>query len=119
MQANRDESTAANRPVSRRVLVGEVMAGVAIWPAAQAIAQQPPTAQQQIPARPSAEQADVLLDLLKRRFPNRLDEPQWLEVRAKLAAQLRAAAELKSVAITAADEPASIFRPVRRSVSRG
>ena len=57
--------------------------------------------------------ADQLLTMLQARFPDRLNEEQWKQVRGKIEGQLRAADELRKFAVKNADEPATVFAAYR------
>ena len=59
--------------------------------------------------------ADQLLSILQARFPDRLNDAQWKEVRGKIEGQLRAADELRKLALNNSDEPATVFAAFRRS----
>jgi hypothetical protein len=53
--------------------------------------------------------AERLLAILQERFPDRLADESWKQVRGKIENQLRAAGELRKFALTNADEPATVF----------
>ena len=59
--------------------------------------------------------ADQLLAVLQARFPDRLNDEQWKQVRGKIEGQLRAAEELRKFMLQNSDEPATVFAAVRRS----
>ena len=65
------------------------------------------------PKAPAA--ADQLLAMLQARYPERLNDDQWKQVRGKIEGQLRAAVELRKFALKNADEPATVFAAYRKS----
>ena len=58
--------------------------------------------------------ADQLLAILKARFPDRLSDEQWKEVRGKLEAQLKASQTLSEFKLQNSDEPATVFAVYRK-----
>ncbi len=59
--------------------------------------------------------ADQLLAMLQARFPDRLSEEQWKQVRGKIEGQLRASEELRKFPLQNSDEPATVFAASRAS----
>ena len=57
------------------------------------------------------ESADLLLAALKDRFPDRLNDEQWGEVRSKLDGQLQASQTLSQFRLKNSDEPVTVFTP--------
>jgi hypothetical protein len=58
--------------------------------------------------------ADQLLALLKAKFGDRLTDEQWKAVRGKIEGQLAAAKTLSEFRLQNSDEPATVFRAIRR-----
>ena len=65
--------------------------------------------------KPAATDSDALLAVLKTRFPDRLSDEQWKEVRNKIDAQLKAGQTLSDFKLQNSDEPATVFVAYRKS----
>jgi hypothetical protein len=85
------------RRFARNLVAGAAAAGLA--PTGSSAAEQSPAP------------ADSLLAVLKHRFPDRLSDEQWQEVRSKLDAQLQTSLALSQSQLQNSDEPAVVFTP--------
>ena len=92
--------------MDRRQFTREMIAGAVAAPAAL-VAGSTTAGELQDPPAPST--ADQLLAILKTRFPDRLSDEQWKEVRGKLEAQLKASQALSEFKLQNSDEPATVF----------
>jgi hypothetical protein len=90
------------RTFARDLTIGAVAAATTLAPA---------EAESDEPKPPAA--PDQLLALLQARFPDRLNDEQWKQVRGKIEGQLRAAEELRKFGLKNADEPATVFAAYR------
>jgi hypothetical protein len=59
-------------------------------------------------------EVDARMELLRSRFPDRLSEEQWGIVRERVLNTITMGQQLRSVALTNADEPEIVFTPYRR-----
>jgi hypothetical protein len=98
-----------NQPLTRRTFSRDLTIGVAAVTMTFA-----PLSTEAGDQKPQAE-VEHLLAMLQARFPDRLNDDQWKQVRGKIEGQLRAAEELRKFALTSADEPATVFAAYRRS----
>jgi hypothetical protein len=62
----------------------------------------------------SGEETSILLELVKKRYGDRLSEEQIAEVEKQLAKNLETAESLRSVELENGDEPYNVFKPYRR-----
>ncbi len=62
----------------------------------------------------SGEETSILLELVKKRYGNRLTDEQIAEVEKQLKKNLETAESLRSVELENGDEPYNIFKPYRR-----
>ena len=98
-----------NEPLTRRTFARELTVGAAV--AATTVA--PASVQADEPKSPTP--ADQLLAMLQARFPNRLNDEQWKEVRGKLEGQVKASQTLSEFKLQNSDGPATVFAAYRRS----
>jgi len=96
-----------NESLTRRTFARDLTIGAA----AAVTTLAPRLAEADEPKSPAT--ADQLLAMLQARFPDRLDDEQWKQVRGKIEGQLRAAEELRKFALKNADEPATVFAAYR------
>ncbi len=64
--------------------------------------------------QPPPSPADQLLAALKARFPDRLTDEQWKQVRGKIESQLAASKSLGEFKLQNSDEPATTFAALNR-----
>jgi hypothetical protein len=58
-------------------------------------------------------EAEKLLNLIKTRYPDRLSDKQWRQVREGIVSNQQAVEAIRRVKLDAADEPAALFKPYR------
>ena len=90
--------------MDRREFTKELIAGAAVPVALAARVAEADQADQ-----PPPSPADQLLAVLKARFPDRLTDEQWKQVRGKIESQLAAAKTLGEFKLQNSDEPATTF----------
>ena len=62
----------------------------------------------------SGEETGILLELVKKRYGDRLTEEQIAEVEKQIKNNLETAEKLRSVELENGDEPYNVFKPYRR-----
>ena len=62
----------------------------------------------------SGEETCILLELVKKRYGDRLTEEQITQVEKKIKNNLETAEKLRSVELENGDEPYNVFKPYRR-----
>jgi hypothetical protein len=103
------------RQVDRRGFLRLVATAVTALPAA-AVAQTPPPATGPTPAAPAApehtgNEARLLTEVLRARYPDRFTEEQWGSVVGDFDGDLGAGKRLRAVRLANGDEPDFVFKP--------